>query len=357
MNDKKTQRAKVKIHSASHGQDYFLLVVKINAKGLLVNTQLSLSLLTPVKLELILADSAQTLTLTGVVHKFVTHPTGTVSTIVRFEGMDQHQEKDLSQFIEKLNNSGTQTPSQDALSRDRTQVVDSQTLSHLALENPSQKENELHQTVDEESLHSSSEGLMGKTMIIRLDSKSKDDIQKKYKKKFPIKWLVLFFLLIVLVFWLVNQNTSKDETTAQNILKPDAQFSPAIMSPTPVVTTQATPETSTETQEYEEVYYELTQITHQKIKNSVVVKLVGQEGILDYKINEKTKASKLHIDFENLDGFQNDELIQINKPPLFAVRTRLMEVGIRVTFEFYPKTFAKYTIENLDDQVKITFSK
>ena len=380
-------KAKVKLRSEKTGQEYLLLVLKINLKGLLVNYVSDLNPDDPVVLTLKPPKLGKSIELKGAVHKIVRHPNGSRGTIVRFSSGKSNQMKKLEAFIKNIKKSSTVTPSKPSIRvnpGEKTAIVKSDTLSHLSLESPDRESDFVHATMDEEALHDSpqGQGLSGQTMIARV---------RTTKKKPPFWKTVRFSLFIlgcILGLSLLISNTLKrqgsDENTVveqsdeQNEEQSDELTDEAIeelqkaaansedttvetfeeMIPpdpveTPAVAKTALPSKKTEKASPPKASRTLTKIRVRDSGSFLKVTLRGSSELAKHRVSRTMNPKRLHMDFKDIKDFKVKRTIAVSKSPLLRIRSRKLNKGIRVSFELYPVQFPRYDIQTYDDFIDV----
>jgi hypothetical protein len=169
--------AKVKLTDLKSGQEYLLMVLKMNAKGLLVTSTHPIAPGTPMQLSIQMESGGDPIDLKGMVHKIAEHPSGKKGIIVRFVSPTELHLKRITEFVEtgnllptrkgELTEIVTRVP--ELSSREKTPLAGLDTLSKLKITSPSQPISDLEDVMDEEIAHSESPGFGGSTRIMDVD--------------------------------------------------------------------------------------------------------------------------------------------------------------------------------------------
>ena len=362
-------QAKVKLTDAQ-GQEYLLLVSKINLKGILVGHIPHLDVDAPVRLELQMGHQNTPLLVQGAIHKSVTHSNGTKGTIVRFVNLSENNKTVLSQLVssrhpsnaEFITSPSVQTqimraPSSEVLStrthkvssrNEQTVVADAESFSKLSLKSPDRGADFVSTTLDEETLHAPHEGLAGKTMIAA--SIPDFSFKPKRTRKVSLKLSLALILagIVLSRFWgsmgrFLDQKFGAPIPAAENMVPtttptaPEVLASPEAASSDSQLQTQAPP-TSTPTY--------LAEMTLSENENTLTLSLRGEGSFVDVTTQESKSPKRLVLKLPSIEKLSlTESTLPVGKTPVLRVRAREDDEGfVTVTLDLYPIEFPKYQV-------------
>lgn len=343
-------RAKVKITDLKTGQEYLLLVSKMNAKGLLVTSNRTLDPKTPLKLSLQLADEEEPLKIEGEVHKIAEHPNRKKGIIIRFLNPQPYAVDRIALFLEESKTKTVEMPADSDSSppsREKTALADIQSLSHLALSSPDRESKAIPSTMDEEVMHSKKPGLAGDTRLYNVgNQKSPLSRGLNFSRIFLFIIIPLFLILAVLSFWIYSRMPlpSMGKKVSEKIPPPSSPI-PTPFEPSPSDKTATKPITLDKK--------EITDITVERRGSSLVVFIRGSGDFSQKKLSKATSPKRLNVDLPKIKNYSVPENISVTKNPLLRIRTLKLDPGIRVTLDLYPVAFPKYRAVSKKDGLEI----
>lgn len=211
-------RAKVKISVISTGQEFLLLVAKMNLKGILVFAPQIIAPNSELLLELKLGTE-NPIMLKGFVHKVSEDSATKKGMVIAFLNPSDSTRKSIEAFIHQTQGSSAKpavppkktkpifTPPKrnipDVLEPEKTVIVDN-TLPALSLQSPDNSEELRLSTFDEENVHHGSSDIGGETKHVQIDTLLRSKKPQKKPASFSTVYralgIVLFLVLIVLFF-------------------------------------------------------------------------------------------------------------------------------------------------------------
>lgn len=205
-------RAKVKTTVIDTGQEYLLLVAKMNLKGILVNTSQMLKPNTQLMLELKLNEQEPIL-LKGYVHKISEESSSKKGMVIAFSNPTDESKRKIQRFIDDSKEISAETKintdeaeekkkskwtirkkkekqvevkkpaakeikaekveKEKPVEQNKTMIVGEDDLPSMMLSSPDNNKALSVATMDEESMHAKNPGLSGSTRHVKLDSVSK----------------------------------------------------------------------------------------------------------------------------------------------------------------------------------------
>jgi hypothetical protein len=377
--------AKVKLKNFRTGQEFLLLVVKMNPKGILVRSSQPIELNTPLKLSLQLAANEPPLELRGEVHKIAKNPGGSDGVIVRFVSPSPEDIARITEYlktqppespVETTQKSGTHPPPPEP-----TAPGALPSLSKMALSSPDRQADDIAATEDEEALHEKNPGLAGKTRMYDT-APGGSPHPRRSPIRSGLKMVGLGALLLIIAMMLRHPalrfldqrfglrpvpTPAKTEPapsapasgTAAGLRKPapsnsvaeepDEPEEPARVQPTAT----ATPERPTP----KAVPGNLTAYDVQDAGNFLKVSLRGTGDFTLHSVSRATNPKRLILDFPRIPGFSAPETMMVGKNPVLRIRTQSGPRGIRVFFDLYPVEFPRTQIKGRMDSVDIFFQR
>lgn len=370
------QKAKAKIRVTKTGQEYLMLVLKINLKGLLINYIQDLVLDEPVELDLKLPQGGASLHFFGSVHKILDPGQGGKGTIIKFLFRNTSEQKLMEDFIANIGNSQTITPQKPVepkeapapYASEKTVIVQNNSLSHLSLESPDREANFIPATVDEENLLNNQQGLSGQTVVAHVIKKKSKSSAFWSTTKLAVLGLMVLLALGVFVLKPLKHKTLSPATDLQTPLPEGEQNLDAEATPAASQDTQENLENTSDTQAAvatptpppkktpppKPKLGVLHKITTQETRSFVRISITGTKGAMGYSIIRVEDPKRLHLNFNGLDKFQNKPIIAVGRSPVLKIKTKkIPQKGLRVTLDLYPIAFPKYDIKTYPNAIDV----
>ena len=236
-------RAKVKTTVIDTGQEYLLLVSKMNLKGILVNTSQMLKPNTQLMLELKLNEQ-DPIMLKGYVHKISEESSSKKGMVIAFANPSEEAKSKIQRFIDdskEISAEGLAAPAKPAapapapekkkskwtlrkkkepdeekpvestkkskkkddepFEPNKTMIVGDEDLPSMSLSSPDNKSALKVATMDEESLHAKNPGLAGSTRHVKIDPRNpvKKSVEKKAFRLSTIYKAFGFVLTVIIL--------------------------------------------------------------------------------------------------------------------------------------------------------------
>ena len=347
----RTVRAKVKTTVIDTGQEYLLLVAKMNLKGILVNTSQMLKPNTQLMLELKLNEQEPIL-LKGYVHKISEETSSKKGMVIAFSNPSDESKRKIQRFIDDSKEiSAESRPNTDeesakkkskwtirkkkekaeidkmdkkAAAKEKTEMVDQSVqqnktmivgeddLPSMKLSSPDNSKELAVATMDEESLHAKNPGLSGSTRHVKLDSAKSS--KKSDRKPFRMTTIYKAFGFVVVVIVLVLA-----AKPALEIM--DKKFGKKITLPTfgSQTTTNKAPDHSKSTtgQIAADSVLEIIQVDDQG--GFLKISLLGKGNFANNKIMKMTESSKIQIELLEITENKSPAMVNVNNNPISKI--------------------------------------
>lgn len=366
--------ARVKITELSSGQEYLLLVSKLNLKGLLVESSKVLAVGSGVRLALQLEEEHEPHSIQGEVHKITQRPGGSPGMIIRFVDPTPAIVQRITEYVTQLpaSSPGGRSASESLPSRERTMMVDVNTLSRLTLSSIEDDEDGIASTRDEEAVHSANPGLAGRTRVVAAAEVGRWSRPKKPRT--VLRSLLVFLLVVAAVggvvmafrplLQLVNVALGLKPTPARQAI------TPLPSTPNPVVTPLAAatlePEALAKAEKKASALPparptpkpspKAAKVTSIKVEDAGGFLKIVIQGDGDLGKAEASRAMnprRLILELPGVQEFSTSELIAVSKNPLLRIRTSKRESGLQITFDLYPVDFPRYDIKEHADSLDL----
>ena len=358
-------RTKLKLTDLKTGQEYLLLVTKINPKGLLVQSASTLPIGTLVSLSLQLQDKNTPLDIRGAVHKIVEKPSGGKGMIIRFLDLDPEALQRINMFAMSVVEETTSGASQDYSlipSKDKTMniAMSDPPKTEVKKKPKKKKDLDLGFTLDEEEAQEAHPGLAGDTRMLQVSEV--DMYLRRRKRRSWMRWLfvlagagiLLTSILLAVELIRRRERTKPIETTqttnvgkSQNLKKPISEKPRVIPTPEPtpipkkVVEKQVPPAKT------------LTSIKVEERSEFLKISLRGDGKLPEPKVSRRKDPKRMIIELPNVDSLQAKPKIAISKNPLLRIRSSKTETSVSITLDLYPVSFPRYDIKHLSNTINI----
>lgn len=336
-------RAKVKITVIDTGQEYLLLVAKMNVKGILVNTSQTILPNTQLMLELKL-DEQSSILLKGYVHKISDESANKRGMVIAFSNPNDEAKKKIQRFITDSKEISMEIKSEETdekkknrwslrkkdkepeskkteekkskpskvIEQNKTLIVGDADLPSMALSSPDNQKKISIATMDEESLHAKNPGMSGQTQHAMMDPKN---MVKKKKEKKPFRPTTIYrafgFVVLIIVGVLA----------AGPILKfMDKHFGTKIVAPTQSTSNATKPvesDTTTTTPADANNVLESVQVEDQG--SFLKISLIGKGNFASNKISKQASPNRIHIELLEISAFTAKPSMSVNNNPLTKV--------------------------------------
>lgn len=354
--------AKVKLKDLRTGQEYLLLVAKMNLKGLLVRSSQPIAPDAPLRLALQLSDSQSPLTLRGEVHKIAQHPSGSRGVIVRFLNPSSKDLARIGAYLERFEVKTTPP------SREKTAIGDIASISKLSLKSPDREAGFVVSTADEEAVHAARPGLGGETRVFDIeDVRSRGRTRPgrgPVRSAFKIVAFAGGFILAAMIFFRPVLRYL-DERFGLRPPSPSIDISPLTSHPPEKPVTVPGPESSPGTEEGDldeppSPPKARGEITAYQVEDSGSYLKVSVRGVGDfskYLASRAQSPKRLIIDLPSVRSFKVKESVLVGKNPLLRIKAKPEGGGIRIVFDLYPVNFPRYHIKTYADSIDVFFQR
>ena len=379
-------RAKVKTTVVDTGQEYLLLVAKMNLKGILVNTSQMLKPNTQLLLELKLNEQ-EPIMLKGYVHKISEEASSKKGMVIAFSNPSDENKRKIQRFIDdskeisaearvdtneeeqkkknkwslrkkkesedkKPEAKETKKPAKGEktqkastpIQQNKTMIVGEEDLPSMKLSSPDNSKELAVATMDEESLHANNPGLSGSTRHVQIDkmgaSKKKAD-----RKPFRMSTIYKAFGFVVVVIVLV--------LSAKPILTfMDGKFGKRFNLPGMNSTQTAT--TSTTTTEKPAKESEVAQSSSTSSLDTVQVddqggflkiSLLGKGNFANNKISKATAPNRIQIELAEIEEIKAPDSTNVNNNPISKVNISKGKGGTVVDVIYTGKDAPNYEVK------------
>jgi hypothetical protein len=343
-------RAKVKTTVIDTGQEYLLLVAKMNLKGILVNTSQMLKPNTQLMLELKLNEQEPIL-LKGYVHKISEESSSKKGMVIAFSNPTDESKRKIQRFIDdskeisaeqKINTDETEEKKKSKwtirmksekkddvkkvdikekkaekieklVEQNKTMPTGEDDLPSMLLSSPDNMNALALATMDEESLHAKNPGLSGSTRHVKLDSSSPK--KKPNRKPFRITTIYKAFGFVVMVIVLVLAAKPFMNTM-------DKKFGKKIVIPrsgesTPPTTKNPQLTQSTETASATAGVLESIQVDDQG--GFLKISLLGKGNFANNKISRMVDGKVIRIELNEINEVKALASTTVNNNPISKV--------------------------------------
>lgn len=349
-------RAKVKTTVVDTGQEYLLLVAKMNLKGILVNTSQMLKPNTQLMLELKLNEQ-EPIMIKGYVHKISEESSSKKGMVIAFSNPSDEAKKRIQRFIDDSKEISSESRvSSDEVSEDKkknkwalrkkkskeeevkkstpapkekkvekksekkepiepnkTMIVGEDDLPSMSLSSPDNSKELAVATMDEESLHAKNPGLSGSTRHVKLD----DKVHKKKVDRKPFRMSTIYKAFGFVVFVIVLVLAAKP---ILNIL--DTKFGKKITLPTfggPKTATTSNSTTTSTSTEAPASDSTLDSVLVEDQGGFLKISLLGKGNYGNNKISKDLEKNMIHIELIEIAKFNTSPSTNVNNNPISKV--------------------------------------
>ena len=360
-------RAKVKITVEENGQEYLLLVTKMNVKGVLVHTSQMLDVDTKLKLDLKLSEHTSVL-VRGYVHKISEESATKKGMVIAFIKPSEDVKRKIEKFITdskeismdikpesksskdskksrwSLKKKETATQKSDSppkvIQQSKTMVVGNDDMPSLSLSSPDNQGEISYMSIDEESVHSINPGLAGSTRHIQVDRQRASGSKKSKQKKRPFRLSIIYkaFGFVVLVIVLA--------VSAGPILRfMDKRFGQKISLPTSVVKTptSSSPSTSTPSVVAPTASAGVLEVIQVEDQGSFLkVSLLGKGNFASNKISKMVESKTIQLTLLDVSETKAQTSTTVNNDPLAKVNSSVKDGTVIVNLVCSSKELPEY---------------
>ncbi len=377
--------AKVKITERLSGQEYLLAATKINLKGILVETRRTLPLGTLVNLS-IQIEEGRPLDVKGEVHKIAERAGGGTGMIIRFIDPNADALRRIELFARRAERL-PEPASPEYTSRERTMMVDMNTLSKLSLGSADEGNGNVASTVDEEAVHAAHPGLGGETRIAEIRQFGGRPSRKK--KGFSFYGMLIVAALLFVVSTLIlssglilryldrkfglksptelppNIEALKTAAPAPPPVQTNIEAPPIVAATSlPIRVAQAPmersiprPKVTNAPPEERPTVGKIERVSVEKGETFLKVIIQGSANFSRATASRAMSPRRLMIDLPNVTNFSQLATIPVTENPLLRIRTEKVTRGLRITLDLYPVEFPRYDIKPHADSLDIFLHK
>lgn len=356
-------RAKVKTTVIDTGQEYLLLVSKMNLKGILVNTSQMLKPNTQLMLELKLNEQ-DPIMLKGYVHKISEESSSKKGMVIAFANPSEEAKKKIQRFIDdskEISAEGLAAPAKPApapekktpekkkskwtlrkkkepdeeqevestkkskadepFEPNKTMIVGDEDLPSMSLSSPDNKSAIKVSTMDEESVHSKNPGLAGSTRHVKIDPRN--PVKKSVEKK-PFRLSTIYkafgFVLTVIVLVLAAKPIMQimDTKFGKKFALPGAMQPP--INNTGSQSTQNTTQPATNTaQPAAPTGSSLDSIQVEDQGGFMKITLLGKGNFGNNKFSKLTGPNRIHIELAEVAETTAPASKNVNNNPISKI--------------------------------------
>lgn len=368
---------KVKLRDIQTNQEYLLLIVKMNLKGILVRSTQTIAPNTPLELSLQLNDNKPPLSLRGVVHKIAKNSGGGRGVIIRFVKITSKEASRLATYIEThARELGPESPRrQETPSREKTSVAGIASLSKLALSSPDQKPGFVTATVDEEAVHEARPGLSGETRVYDVSPSKSHGRSRAFKSplRSALKLSAIFAVLLLVTLFLfrpivrfLDQRFGERPTPIQSKADPTPSPLPTVRPtriPTSIPAIKVKKKSTARKKKRKRRKKKTAlsgRLTSYKIKDSkdfVKISIQGTGNFSQYKTSRAQSPKRLILDLPKIRTFSVKKTQMVGKSPVLRIRTQRWKKRVRVVFDLYPVSFPRYQIKKQKNSIDLYFQR
>lgn len=371
-------RAKVKTTVVDTGQEYLLLVAKMNLKGILVNTSQMLKPNTQLILELKLNEQ-EPIMLKGYVHKISEESSSKKGMVIAFVNPSDESKNKIQRFIDdskeisaegmadpepkpapdkkkgkwslrKKKDSPSPELEKKPIQQNKTMIVGDEDLPSLSLSSPDNKTELQVATMDEESLHAKNPGMSGSTRHVKIDQRN--PVKKAETKPFQLSTIykALGFVLTVIVLVLAAKPILQimDKNFGKKIPLPPVN-NPQTATPT---TTTPTTDAGTPTEPAQPaVAGSLDSVQLDDQGGFLKISLLGKGNFGNNKISKMTEPNRIHIELTEVTESAAPASKSVNNNPISKInvtKDKMVSVDILYTGATPPNYEAKVFNGGLD---------
>jgi hypothetical protein len=372
-------RAKVKTTVVDTGQEYLLLVAKMNLKGILVNTTQILKPNTQLLLELKLNEQ-DPIILKGYVHKISQEASSKKGMVIAFSNPSDENKRKIQRFIDdskeisaeakidtddtdkkkgkwslrkkkeseekkeapakpsaKKKSKAKPAPKEEAFEPNKTMIVGEDDLPSMKLSSPDNSKELAVATMDEESLHAKNPGLSGSTRHVKLDSNTKKKVDRK-----PFRMSTVYKAFGFVVFLIVAVLAAKP---ILNIM--DTKFGKKFNLPTASTTTTAPTQGTQPAQQSSpsETTSSLDAVQSDDQGGFLKISLLGKGNFANNRISKVLDKNTVRIELPEVQASKAPLLTNINNNPISKVAASASSSGVVVDIIYTGKEPPNYEVK------------
>ena len=364
--------AKVKLTDLNTGQEYFLLVTKINLQGLRVESSRTLQPGTPLQLSLQLEEGQKALELRGEIHTVAQRPDGGKGMVIRFTDPDPIHLDILQAYLNSAQISAPKkTPApRDVPSMEKTMIAYTEKPVPPVRARPKAERPKVSSTMDEEAVQGGFSGLDGKTRI-SAPAEIEAFVRKKKRSTGPRKYLFGFILLFGLGAAYFYREKLVSFLRLLSPPPPIAHTKPTVTPSTTIAAVQLTP-ISPQKEERPSARTEEPATTEEEVKPAPAVKrgkitaittedgdafvkvtITGNANFSRHEVSRVMNPKRLVIHLPEISSFSVEKIIGVTLNPLLRIRTEKANKGVQLTLELYPVAFPRYEVKDRGESLEI----
>ncbi len=353
-------RAKVKTTVIDTGQEYLLLVSKMNLKGILVNTSQMLKPNTQLMLELKLNENEPIL-IKGYVHKISEESSSKKGMVIAFLNPSDAIKKKIQKFIDESKDASGEVsapisepispsppveekkkskwnlgkkkkepekpapppprekPAEKPLQPSKTTIVGDEDLPSLSLSSPDNKGALSIATMDEESLHANNPGMSGSTRHVKIDQRgSIKKTSSESKKVFRLSTIYKAFIFVLFIIIAV--------LCANPMLKiMDKKFGKKISlsgSTNSTTSTNATPKNAPSSETPVEAASGILDLIEVDDQGTFIkITALGKGNFSNNQISKLTGPNRIHIELPEIVTSKVAVMTAVNNNPIAKINT------------------------------------
>lgn len=345
-------RAKVKTTVIDTGQEYLLLVAKMNLKGILVNTSQMLKPNTQLMLELKLNEQEPIL-LKGYVHKISEESSSKKGMVIAFSNPTDESKRKIQRFIDDSKEISAETKintdeaeekkkskwtirkkkekqvevkkpavkeikaekveKEKPVEQNKTMIVGEDDLPSMMLSSPDNNKALSVATMDEESMHAKNPGLSGSTRHVKLDSVSKKKVDRK-----PFRMTTIYkafgFVVTVIILVLATKPflNIMDKKFGKKITLPSFSGSSSTSNKAPQTSKPGEPAASTSVSSLDTI-----QVEDQG--GFLKISVLGKGNFANNKISKLTNPNRIQIELLEILENKSPATTAVNNNPISKI--------------------------------------
>lgn len=343
-------RAKVKTTVIDTGQEYLLLVAKMNLKGILVNTSQMLKPNTQLMLELKLNEQEPIL-LKGYVHKISEESSSKKGMVIAFSNPTDESKRKIQRFIDdskeisaetKINTDEAEEKKKSKwtirkkkekpveakkpivqekkvekvekpVEQNKTMIVGEDDLPSMMLSSPDNSKALSVATMDEESLHAKNPGLSGSTRHVKLDSGTKKKVDRK-----PFRMTTIYkafgFVVMVIIMVLAAKPflNIMDKRFGKKITLPSFGGSSSTASKSPQSSKSGEPAATSGAGSLDTIQLE-------DQGGFLKISILGKGNFANNKISKLTNPNRVQIELLEISENKSPATTAVNNNPISKI--------------------------------------
>jgi hypothetical protein len=385
-------RAKVKTTVVDTGQEYLLLVAKMNLKGILVNTSQMLKPNTQLMLELKLNEQ-EPIMLKGYVHKISEESSSKKGMVIAFSNPSDESKRKIQRFIDDSKEISAEAkidtdeaadkkkskwtlrkkkekelpakpvvkPVENLVGKkvkkverveqpiepNKTMIVGEDDLPSMALSSPDNSKELMVSTMDEESIHAKNPGLSGSTRHVKLGEKN---TSKKKAERKPFRLSTIYKAFGFVVFVIVLVLTAKPMLTFM-----DQKFGTRIKLPSfgSIGASKKTSDTTAKTDQAAVTDTSLDSIQVDDQGGFLKISLLGKGNFANNKIAKVIEPNRIHIELTDISECKAAAITNVNNNPVAKITAAAGSTGTLVDILYSGKTLPNYEAKVYNNSMDI----